>query len=111
MGAALHTQALMSALRRTQSGVFTIEKSVSFEEICERENDLAWLESKVIPTEDVLPFKTLVLTAKNKDKIFDGVAIDTEEEDGVYKYYKADGAFYGLATVKDKKARLTTKLC
>lgn len=111
MGEALGTGALMSGLRRTQSGLFKIEDAVSFDEILDNESNLSWLESKIIPVEEVLPYDTLVLTASNKEKIFDGVAITTDAEDGIYKYYRADGTFYGLATVKDKKARLTTKLC
>jgi len=111
MGEALGTQALMSALRRTQSGVFTIEKAVPFDEIVAHEGDIRWLEERIIPTDEVLPFEPLILTAKNKDKIFDGVSIATDAADGIYKYYRDDGAFYGLATVKDGKAKLTTKLC
>ena len=111
MGEALGTQALMSALCRTQSGAFKKEHAVPFEEILEREGDLEWLQSKIIPTDEILPLDTLVLTANNKERIFDGVAIATEAKDGLYKYYREDGSFYGLATVKDKKAKLTTKLC
>ena len=84
---------------------------MSFEEILEKETDLAWLESKIIPVADVLPFDRLVLTAKNKERIFDGVSIATDAKDGTYKYYREDGTFYGLAQVKDNKAKLTTKLC
>ena len=111
MGEALGTQAVMSGLRRSQSGIFTLDNAVYFEELVEMQDYPEWIEERIIPVGNVLPFDTLVLTAKNKDKIFDGVSIDTDREDGTYKYYREDGTFYGLATVKDKKAKLTTKLC
>jgi tRNA U55 pseudouridine synthase TruB len=111
MGEALGTQAIMSGLRRSQSGIFTLDNAVYFEELVEMQDYPEWIEEKIIPVESVLPFDTLELTAKNKAKIFDGVSIDTDKEDGTYKYYREDGTFYGLATVKDKKAKLTTKLC
>ncbi|MBQ8428458.1 MAG: tRNA pseudouridine(55) synthase TruB [Clostridia bacterium] len=111
MGEALGTQAIMSGLRRTKSGVFAVDDGVSFEELVEKQAHTEWIEDKIIPVESVLPFDTLVLTAKNKEKIFDGVSIETEAADGTYKYYREDGTFYGLATVKAGKAKLTTKLC
>ena len=111
MGEALGTQALMNGLRRTQSGIFKAEDGVYFEELVEMQDYPEWIEDKIIPVENVLPFDTLVLTAKDKHKIFNGVSIDTDREDGTYKYYREDGTFYGLATVKEGKAKLTTKLC
>lgn len=111
MAEKLNTQAVMSALRRTQSGVFTLENALPFEKLLEDQVDPDWLESLVIPADEVLPFDRLTLTAKNKERIFDGVSVCTDAPDGTYKYYREDGSFYGLATVTDGKAKLTTKLC
>ncbi|MBQ9729287.1 MAG: tRNA pseudouridine(55) synthase TruB [Clostridia bacterium] len=102
---ALSTHAVMSALRRTKSGVFTIEKSVKIADLTE-EN----INEYLIPTESVLPFERLELTAKNRAKIFDGVAIETDAKDGQYKFYR-EGVFYGIATVENGFAKLTKKLC
>lgn len=99
------TQGLMSALRRTQSGIFTVENAISIEELTE-EN----ISEKVILTEDVLPYPTLTLDSPRAYKIFDGVAIETGANDGLYKFYKDDG-FYGIAEVKNGKAKIKTKLC
>jgi tRNA pseudouridine55 synthase len=102
---ALNTNAVMSALCRTKSGVFELKNAVKIEDLTE-EN----VNEYIIPTESILPYPTLVLTAKNKDKIFDGVGIATDEKDGLYKFYKEDD-FYGIAEVKDGKAKIAKKLC
>ncbi len=105
IAARLGTKAVMSGLRRTQSGYFKIEDAVSSELITE-EN----IESLIIPTENVLPFERLELTGPGAEKIFNGVPAYTDSPDGEYKIYRA-GEFYGVAEVKDKKARIKTKLC
>ena len=105
IAAACGTQGLMSALRRTQSGVFTVENALSIENLTE-EN----IAAAVIPTEQVLPFEVLTLESPRAYKIFDGVAIDTGAKDGLYKFYRED-SFYGIAEVKDGKAKIKTKLC
>ena len=99
------TSGLMSALRRTKSGIFTLENAINIEELTE-EN----IQKIVIPTDMVLPFPVLELTSPKKDKIFDGVAIPTDFADGEYKFYR-DGAFYGIAEVRNGKAKIKTKLC
>ena len=99
------TQGLMSALRRTKSGIFTLENAIQIEELTE-EN----IQAKVIPTDMVLPFPVLELASPKKDKIFDGVAIPTDYPDGEYKFYR-DGGFYGIAEVKNGRVKIKTKLC
>ena len=105
IAAACGTQGLMSGLRRTQSGIFTLENAVDVDTLTEDN-----IASAVIPTQDVLPFDTLVLTSPKAYKIFDGVAIETDEKDGLYKFYKED-RFYGIAEVCSGKAKIKTKLC
>ena len=107
----LGTNALMSALRRKQSGVFTETEAVPFERILDENLTLDELESFIVPTESVLPYETLVLTAKNWEKIFNGVAVWTDAADGFYKFYNVNGSFYGIAEVVAGKAKLKTKLC
>ncbi|MBR2340791.1 MAG: tRNA pseudouridine(55) synthase TruB [Clostridia bacterium] len=99
------TQGLMSALRRTKSGIFTLENAIQIEELTEQN-----IQERVIPTDMVLPFPVLELTSLKRDKIFDGVAIPTDYQDGEYKFYR-DGKFYGIAEVKNGKAKIKTKLC
>ncbi len=101
----LGTKAVMSGLRRTQSGYFKAAEAVSPDELTE-EN----IESLIVPTENVLPFEKLVLKGAGWEKIFNGVPAATDYPDGRYKIYRGD-TFYGIAEVKNGRARIKTKLC
>ena len=110
LAAALGTSAVMSSLRRTQSGVFTLENAIPFS-VLEQDPTPAELEEYLIPTESVLPYPTLTLFGKGWQKIFNGVAVKADAQDGLYLFYQDDGSFYGIAEVKNGLAKLKTKLC
>ena len=76
----------------------------------EKDPDLAELEKYLIPTQDVLPFDDLLLTEKESQKLFNGQRVAVENADGLYKIYR-DGAFYGVAEVKNGLAKAEIKLC
>lgn len=98
----LGTKGYMSALRRTQSGVFTLKNAVPLAELSPDN-----IENCLIPTESVLPFPAL----EDVDpRIFNGVRVPVLQDDGRYKLY-ADGQFYGLALVEAGFARAEKKLC
>jgi tRNA pseudouridine55 synthase len=109
IAAALGTNAVMSALKRTKSGVFTIENAIPFS-VLESDPTLADLEKYIIPTQEVLPFETFTPAAKDVEKLFNGMTVFTDYTDGLYKIYK-DESFYGILEVQDKKAKIKTKLC
>ena len=109
IAAELGTQAVMSALKRTQSGVFTIENAIPFS-VFERDPSLEELEKYLIPTDKVLPFETLHIGGKSAEKLLHGLAVDCKETDGLYKL-ELSGEFYGVAEVKDGKAKAKIKLC
>ncbi len=109
MAAALGTKAVMSGLRRTQSGIFTLQNAIPFD-VLEKDPPLEELEKYLIPTDSVLPFETLSLTEAELGKILQGQRVKTDVADGLYKIYTPDG-FYGLAEVLDGLAKAKTKLC
>ena len=109
IASAVGTKAVMSALRRTKSGAFTLGNAIPFS-LLEEDPDLETLEKYIIPTQEVLPFETLVLTEKQEWKIFNGQTVETDAQDGLYKINKGD-AFYGLAEVINGGAKTKTKLC
>ena len=111
IAAALETNAVMSGLRRTVSGAFMVENAIPFKKLQNDELTGEELEKYVIPTDSVLPYPTLTLTKKGWERIYNGVRIQTDEEDGLYKFYNADGSFYGIAEVQKGLAKLKTKLC
>lgn len=106
---ALGTKGVMSALKRTQSGIFTIEKSIPFS-LLEKDPSLEELESYLIPTESVLPFDGLFFSKKEEEKLLQGQQVCVDVQNGFYKIYREE-AFYGLAEVIDGRAKAKTKLC
>jgi tRNA pseudouridine55 synthase len=111
MAAALETKAVMSALRRTESGVFNLQNAIPYEWFLREEITPEELEEKIIPTDSVLPFAVLTVSDSLREKLLFGQTVRTAEKDGLYKFYTADGEFYEIAEVKDGKVKLTTKLC
>lgn len=109
IAAALGTKAVMSALCRTQSGLFTLPNAIDFADL-EKDPDLSWLEAHIIPTQDVLPFADLRLPEKDMARIFNGMTVFTDAQDGTYKIYQGE-SFYGLAEVRKGKAKAKIKLC
>ena len=109
IAAALNTKAVMSALRRTQSGYFQIDKAIDFA-LLEKDPSIEELKNYIIPTENVLPFDVLNLSNKNAERIFHGLSVETDAVDGLYKLYQNE-EFYGIAEVKEGKAKAKTKLC
>ena len=109
MAFALGTNGVMSALKRTKSGVFTAENAIPFF-LLEQDLPVSELEKYLIPTESVLPFPKLLLNGRKAEKIFNGLAVEAEQSDGLYKLYQGEN-FYGLAQVENGMAKAKTKLC
>lgn len=102
LAAALSTKGYMSALRRTQSGIFTEDASVPLGELTP-EN----LGQYLIPTEEVLPYPVL---ETEDERYYHGVRIPSDRADGIYKIYRG-GVFYGTGIVEDGVLRPGKKLC
>lgn len=101
----LGTCAVMSALQRVSSGVFTVDNSVCTHSL-NKEN----IESYIIPTDSILPFESIFPNDSESFKLFNGLPVPSLKADGVYKIYK-NGSFYGLAEVKQSLLKVRTKLC
>ena len=111
MAAALGTKAVMSALRRVESGVFNLQNAIPYEWILREDITPEELEEKILPTDSVLPFAALQVDDLLCEKLLFGQTVRVNATDGLYKFYAKNGEFYGLAEVKDGKVKLTTKLC
>ena len=109
IAAALGTKAVMSALRRTQSGIFTLQNAVPFDFFAQ-DPTVDDLEKYLIPTDSVLPYERLDLTERATVKILQGNFVSVDALDGLYKIYDGE-RFYGLAEVVEGKAKAKTKLC
>lgn len=111
MAEALGTNAVMSALRRTESGAFTLQNAVPYEWFLREDITPDELEEKIIPTESVLPYEPLIVESALKERLLFGQTVRVEAADGIYTFYGLDGNFYGLAEVLGGRAKLTVKLC
>ncbi len=101
----LGTCAVMSALQRVASGVFTVDNSVCTHSL-NKEN----IENYIIPTDSILSFESIFPNDSESFKLFNGLPVPSLKADGVYKIYK-NGSFYGLAEVKQSLLKVRTKLC
>lgn len=99
------TIGLMSSLRRTQSGIFTLDTAVSPELLTPET-----VERYLIPTEEVLPFPVYAPEGRDAFRLFNGVAVESGLADGDYKLYR-EGEFYGVARAEGGKVLVKTKLC
>ncbi len=107
LGAALGTGAVMSALRRTKSGPFTLENAVRLEDLTE-EN----IEQYIIPTQDLLDMDEVHVSGHRQKQLLCGCAADASGlHDGLYKMFLSDGSFYGLCEAENNVLRVTKKLC
>ena len=109
MAETLDTHAVMSALQRTQSGVFTLENAVDFS-VFEQDLSIDELEKYLIPTQAVLPYPSVCLEGKKAEKIVNGQILDVDVQDGLYKLF-VNSRFYGIAQIEQGKAKAKTKLC
>ena len=91
----------MTALERVESGVFTVENSVSAEDFI-KSNDKA---SFLMPPQDVVDYPIITLNEKQTERLFNGLYDIYDLADGIYKVFCPDG-FYGVGDVKDGKIKV-----
>lgn len=109
IGAALKVPAHMSFLLRSASGPFTLENAYSIPELTAM-RDEGTLEKAVVSCETALmSYPALNLGSDRLIPSKNGLPTGIRKADGVYRLYAA-GTFLGLATVKDREARLTVHL-
>ncbi len=99
----LNTYATMTALKRTQSGKFCVDKCVTIEEVKNCEDVSSLLENPSI----VLDYDILNISNKNEQDLICGRPCLVDVDDGLYKVYN-DGVFVCLGSVANKN--LTIKV-
>lgn len=106
LGARLNTTAIMSSLIRTKSGPFEIENAVCTDVLTAQN-----ISDYIVKTEDVLNIESIYPSEIEAKKLLNGLSVACSREDGIYKFFNADGNFYGLAEVKQNVLKVRTKLC
>ena len=101
LGVATGSLAVMSALRRTASGKFTVDNAVTAEELLAAENP----EKYIIPADFAVDFEKLTLDEIQAKKILDGVYEDYGFSDGVYRVYNGE-EFWGIGEAKEGRLKI-----
>lgn len=100
----LGTVGYMKDLNRLQVGDFYIKDAVTISKMKE-EIEADNLEN-IITIEEIFKDKSQIkLTQKQLEQYMNGVKIDTEKEDGIYRIYNIDNIFIGLGIVEDNKLK------
>ena len=98
----------MIELQRVQVGEFNISNSVSLEQI---QNNPTELEKHLITIEDVFKDKEIINLDNKKLQLFlNGVQLNFNKEEGVYKIYNAN-IFIGIGCIKNNKLKRDIVLC
>ena len=95
------TLGVMSALCRTKSGVFVLENGVSVQDFIDSDNPQKYM----LEPDIAVSFEKLNLTAKQAQKILDGVYEDYGFQDGIYRVYN-QGDFWGVGKAENGKLRI-----
>ena len=101
----LGTIGYMENLIRLKAGEFSIENSITLEEILNAENPYNVLEKNIITLEEFFKDKeTINLNEKRLQLFLNGVNLTEPKQDGIYKIY-TNNNFIGTGTLKEKKLK------
>ena len=91
----------MSSLRRTKSGVFSVDNAYTIAEIQEAA-DRGKEEKLLLPIDTLFAgYTKLSVDADSEKKLKNGCIINTSSPDGRFRVYSEDGEFLLLGDVKD----------
>lgn len=101
IGTALGCGGCMSSLRRTKSGVFSVDNAYTIAEIKEAA-DRGEEEKLLLPIDTLFAgYTKLSVDADSEKKLKNGCIINTSSPDGRFRVYSEDGEFLLLGDVKD----------
>ena len=101
IGAALGCGGCMSSLRRTKSGVFSVDNAYTIADIQEAA-DRREEEKLLLPIDTLFAgYTKLSVDADSEKKLKNGCIINTSSPDGRFRVYSEDGEFLLLGDVKD----------
>lgn len=98
----LGTIGYMEELNRTRVGSFGIEDSITLEELEKCEN----IKLKVLTMEELLKQKEKIILNKKQLELFlNGVKLDNDNQDGLYRIYNQDKQFIGIGVIQENKLK------
>ena len=99
----LGTIGYMKELERTKVGTFTINDSITIEEL---ESNTEIAKKYVITMEELLEATPeIILEDRKIELLLNGVLISIDKPDGIYKIYDKNNKFIGTGTINNKKIK------
>lgn len=93
----------MKELQRIQVGIFNIDNSVKIEELEENKDNSIFLKKYFIEFEEILKDKPIINLSNDEIRQFlNGVKLNKDLQDGIYKVKDLGNNFIGTAEVKDR---------
>lgn len=101
----LGTVGYMIELERQKVGEFSIENSVTIEDIIKNKDDERWVKNSIITLEELLKnYPQVTIDEENIEKFLNGVKINVNVPDGIYRaLYK--NIFIGSGIVNNNKIK------
>lgn len=103
IGQKCSTVAVMSKLKRTRCGIFTLDNGVSVEQLKNATNP----EQYLIAPDDSLSFEKVVLTNEQATRILNGLYDKYQLSDGLYRVYN-QMEFWGVGKVEEGILRINS---
>lgn len=100
----LNTVGYMTSLKRTVVGKFSLENSVTFEELEIGKENEEFIDKYFIKSEKIFEdeYKKINLNKRKEELFLNGVMLTFELEDGLYNIYNFENKYLGLGLVKNK---------
>lgn len=99
---ALGTIGYMKELNRTKVGIFSIENSITLQELGENINNEEFIKDKIITMEKFFEDKEKIKLDNNRlNHFMNGVKITVDRENGTYNIYN-ENKYIGIGIVEDK---------
>ncbi|MBQ6215673.1 MAG: tRNA pseudouridine(55) synthase TruB [Oscillospiraceae bacterium] len=96
IGERLGCGACMSALRRTEAGMFSVENAYTLDEVI-REAEIGDVSSLLLPTESIFSeYERITVSASAEAKVRNGNPVSFSAQDGTYRVCSQQGEFLAL---------------
>ena len=96
IGERLGCGACMSALRRTEAGMFSVENAYTLDEVI-REAEIGDVSSLILPTETIFSeYERITVSASAEAKVRNGNPVSFSAQDGTYRVCSQQGEFLAL---------------
>ena len=101
IGEMLGCGACMSALRRTEAGMFSVENAYTLDEVI-REAEIGDVSSLLLPTETIFSeYERITVSASAEAKVRNGNPVSFSAPDGTYRVCSQQGEFLALSKCED----------